>query len=365
MKISDFKFAEFFIRGICKTNGCPFVDLALVFAPESIQTPSLDGGKLLIGPSDKLSKTIFQIVAGYLQNIEQISGSPCNLTNEERILIINTTLSLVRDLTYSSRSFSEGIPQKTVALTLNRDPFVWTVMRSIICPSFDKPLKNVRILARRSPLVDGAKYFRKDDVPTQGHPHKNDALYPFVFSNLEIENTPCRTAYLLYETIRAHEMDPRGVIHEIFTKQELWSKFFGIARAAFRSTEAINDFMTTLSIISDEMASVDKRLVNEKKAKWSGKTGLWSQSQYNENPSTWWYLGLIEKMLEPARGTDWSGYFTMKPFTDELYEKVEMEKKRRGMKELPMELLLRLQGNEFKSQPDLIIEGLLADNRVW
>jgi hypothetical protein len=163
-------------------------------------------------------------------------------------------------------------------------------------------------------------------------------------------------------------MDPRGVIHDIFNKEELWSKFNGLAKAAFRSSEAINDFMTTLSIISDEMSSVDKRLIQEKNAskKWTAKTGLWSQSQYaGGGHGTWWYLGLIERMLEPSRGADWSGYYTMKPFTDELYAKIEKEKKRRGLSELPLELLLRVQSEEFKQQPDLIIQGLLSDNRVW
>ncbi len=374
MKVSDFKLAEYFIRGLCKTHGCPFVDIPIEFVTDTM-TPAISNGKMLIAASERLSKTIFQIIAGYLQNIEKISGSKCELTNEERNLIINTTVSIVRDMTYSTKSFPEGMPKKAVKLTLDRDPFVWTMMRSIICPAFDKPVKNIKIIARRSAVMDGAKFLNKGDVPST-----DDSIFPFVFSNLEIENVQARSAYLLYETIRAHEMDPRGIVHEMFSKQELWGKFFGLARAAFRNTDAINDFITTLSILADEMSSVDKRLIDDKKTasgKWTNKLGLWSQSQMggggqgssqsenSHSPSSWWYLGLIEKLLEPARGADWSGYFTMKPFTDALYNKVEDEKKRRNMAELPLELLLRIQGDEFKSQPDLIIEGLLADNRVW
>lgn len=358
MKISDFKLAEYFIRGICKTQNCPFVDLDIEFGGNL----GFNGIKLSISESDKLSKTIFQIVAAYLQNIERISGSHCNLTREERNIIINTILALVRDMTYSTSSFPEAIGDQPVVLSVNREPFTWTAMRTIICPAFDKPLKNVRILARKSPYMDGAKYLKKGDIPS-----KNEAIFPFVFTNLEIENQSCRSAYLLYEIIRAHEMDPRGVIHEVFTKQELWGKFFGLARASFRHTNAINDFLTTLSIISDEMEGIDKRLVkNAARTKWTAKTGMWSQAQYSGGGAgSWWFLGLIENMLEPSRGSDWSGYYTMKPFTDELYNKIEIEKKRRGLSELPLELLLRVQSEEFKSQPDLIIQGLLADNRVW
>lgn len=364
MKISDFKLAEFFIRGVCKTHACPFVDLEIVFEslPDSIAIKTaFQGGKLTLSPTDKFNKTVFSIVAAYLTNMDQISGIKCDLTNEERAIIINSIAAVVRDLSYSGFEFDpyeHGGKEESVKSYLNRQSFCWTAMRSIICPAFDKPLTNVSIIARKSPYIDGAKYFNKGDITAT-----DDSIFPFVFSNLEIASTPCREAYLLYEIIRAHEMDPRGVIHEIFTKQELWGKFFGLVRIAFKESDPINDFLTTLSILSDEMGSIEKRLLKTTTSKWNSKTGLWSQSQFNQ--STWWYLGLIEKLLEPARGSDWSGYYTLKPFTDELWEKVEDEKKKRGLKELPMELLLRVQSDEYKMQPDLIIQGLLADNRVW
>jgi hypothetical protein len=150
MKISDFKLAEYFIRGLCKAHNCPFVDAQIEFT-DSI---GFNGRSITLVESHKLSKTIFQIVAAFLQNIEKITGSPCDLTREERNLIINTTLSLVRELTYSSKTFPESFRDETVSLKSNQDPFVWTIMQSVICPAFDKPLKNVRILARKSPYID-------------------------------------------------------------------------------------------------------------------------------------------------------------------------------------------------------------------
>jgi hypothetical protein len=74
---------------------------------------------------------------------------------------------------------------------------------------------------------------------------------------------------------------------------------------------------------------------------------------------------LTEKMLEPMRGSDWTPYYIYKPFTDELWQKIDAEKRRRGLAELPMELLLRVQSEEYHNDPDLTIQGLLADNRVW
>jgi len=356
MKISDFKFAEYFLRTICKHHKCPFVDLPIEF--DADKGGSFSDGKIVIGEWDKLGKTIFQIVSTYVHNADKITGVSLDVNPSTKTSFYNSVVAFLRDMTYSPLNIPVPEDFTSVVGKLNRNHFVWSTMRHIVCPSFDKPLKNVKIVYGKSALIDGAKFLTDKDIPS----NKPDQ-FPFVYCNLEIENTPAREAFLLYEIIRAHEMDPRGILHDVFTKQELWNKFIESARISYNTNDAINDFLTTLSILSDEMGSIEKRLI-KKNATWNAKNGIHRESQFFGN-STWWYMGLLEKLLEPARGPDWSGYEIMKPFTDELWEKVEKEKKKRGLKELPMELLLRVQSEEFKQQPDLIIQGLLADNRIW
>jgi hypothetical protein len=79
----------------------------------------------------------------------------------------------------------------------------------------------------------------------------------------------------------------------------------------------------------------------------------------------WWYLGLIEKLLDPARGPDWSIHEQLQEETQVLWDKIEAEKIKRGLDPLPMELLLRVQSEDFHQPGHYTIQKLLADNRVW
>lgn len=346
MKISDYKFAEYFIRNICKHHGCSFVDLSI-----SVGGKGYQNGKILIEENNKFGKTIFQIVSTYVEHADLISGAKLEISPSEKTMFYNMVVSVLRDLTYSKKSLP--IPEKfnSIPSRINRSHFIWTVMKNIVCPSFDKPFKNTKLVYGKTSYIDGAKYLTSQDIP-----NTDEDYFPFIFCNLEIENEATRDAFVFYEALRANEFDPRGIVHEIFTKQELWNKFYQTAKLAFPLDDDLNNFLTTLSIISNEMGSNDKRVKKVKENKYA---------QFGFGNSTWWYFGLLEKLLEPSRGSDWSAYETLKPVTEELWNKIEDEKKRRGMKELPLEILLRIQSEEFRQQPDLIIQGLLADDRIW
>jgi hypothetical protein len=342
MKISDFKLAEYFIRNITKNINAPFTDFEVEFG--SGVGNIFSNNKIIIGNSDKFAKTIVQIFSTYIMNLNLISGHNL-LSNEEQICQINAVTAIMRDFTYSSTIFEEYYRDEIVKTNLNREHLIFSIMMHIVCPSFEKNINNINILHRKSPYLDGAKYIKLNEI------EGDQTKFPAIFSNLDIENYPTRMAFLLFEAIKAHDLDAKQVIHEIFTKQELWTKFYGQLSIAFKQDNDINDFLTVLSILSDDMGSIDKRLV---------KT-----AQYSDINSTWWYLGIIEKMLGPARGNDWTVYYTMQPYVEELWTKTEKERKKRGLKELPFELLLRVQAEDYKQQPNLVLQGLLAEERVW
>jgi hypothetical protein len=347
-KISDFKIAEFLLRAFCTQNKVTFIDLPVKFI-QGIS--SYNGNALMVCSYDKFSQTCFSIIGCYVKHINLISSESLSATDEEMSNFLIFAAAILRDLTYSKSSTTKNV-RTTVSSRLNRNPLIWLLLRDIFCPVFSRPLKNISVLASRSGTMDGAVYVK------EGIGQITD---PTIFINLELDNAACRDAYLLFEALRAHNLNPESVLNEAFNKTEISTKLIGLAKSALVSNEAVNDFLMTLCLLSNYKAT-DSVLINEASNKWNSKTGLWAQAQSKD---AWWYLGLIEKMLEPARGPDWTGYFTSKPWIEDLWERVEDERKRRGLKELPMEILLRVQGDEFKQRSDLTIQGLLADNRVW
>lgn len=353
-KISDFKIAEFLLRAYCQMGKTMFIDLPIHFVPTGTENAvsCYQGNGLSIVPQEKLSKTCFSIIGTYVSFADIISKVPPQISNEDKLDFISMAVAVLRDITHSPLSTTVNCTGNMQS-KLNRLPLIWLLMRDVICPSFNRSVQNISVIVGRSGRVDGAVYLENGiDKITE----------PLIFSNLEIDNPHCRSAYLLLEAIRAHDLNPEAVINEIFKKPEISSKLIGLIKAAYTTTDNINDFLMMLCLISGYKAT-DEVLIHEAGKKWNQKIGLWSQAQTTQN--TWWYLGLIEKMLDPARAPDWTGYFHNKAFMDDLWTRVEAERKRRNLKELPLELLLRVQSEEFKQRPDLTIQGLLADNRVW
>jgi hypothetical protein len=141
----------------------------------------------------------------------------------------------------------------------------------------------------------------------------------------------------------------------------------GLLRLSLVETDAVNDFLMIVSALTqysgEKMLDKTSWTLNPIKTSQLGGGGMGGAG--SAGAQTWWYLGLIEKLLEPARGPDWSRYEELQNQTKDLWNKIEQEKVKRGLDPLPMEILLRLQSEEYKQDPYLTIQGLLADNRVW
>jgi hypothetical protein len=352
-KISDFKLAEFLLRAYCKMGQTTFVDLPIDF--EDGVTPSYKFSGLCLSPQDKLNKTCFSIIGTYISFADIICKTPPQVTNEEKINFLSMSAAVLRDLSYSKFSTTLDV-RENVMSKLNRNPFLWLIFRDVVCPAFNRPIINIPIAFGRLGTIDGAAYL-EDGI--------NNFTEPLVFCNLEIDNPYCRDAFLFFEILRPHNLNPEAVISEIFNKTEISSKIIGLAKASIIHHDGVNDFLMTLCFLAGYKDF--ENIILKESNNWLSKAGLWVQSQSTPftQSNMWWHFGLIEKMLGPSRGPDWTGYFNTKPITDDLWKRCEDERKRRGLKELPYELLLRVQSEEFKQRADLTIQGLLADNRVW
>jgi hypothetical protein len=308
---------------------------------------------MLLADTDSLGKTIFNIVATYANHIDSITAIP-KPSREEINAFLNTVLAIVRDMSYGTSSITAN--KKDGETELNRQPLVFVLMRDIVCPVFDKPVKNLRIKTINSPYVDGAKWLTPDSVASADY-----SQFPLLALNMDVENESYRQAFLFAETIKAHGLDPLQVVHDIFTKEELRKPFIGLLKLSLVEPDEVNNFLT---IISAMTRYGGERILD--KTSWSLSPVKTSQAMGGSMGQAWWYLGLIEKLLEPARGSDWSRYDELKSQTQELWDKIEAEKVKRGLDPLPMELLLRIQSEDYKNnQEHLTIQGLLDDNRVW
>ena len=108
------------------------------------------------------------------------------------------------------------------------------------------------------------------------------------------------------------------------------------------------------------MAILDKKMV---------KT---AQNSVPNMPNQFWQLGLLEKMMEPVRGADWSVYQGLQPYVDEFWNKVEEVRQKRvkmGHDDgVPFDVLLRIKSKQtvdYKADQTKTIQSLLSSDRVW
>ena len=226
-------------------------------------------------------------------------------------------------------------------------------MKDIIEPVYNISINNTKVILNSNPLMD-VSHFNKCDVE-EGE--------DFIFLNGDISYEPCKLAYLLNSVLEAHGLDANKVIKNILDS-ELKNKLIGLLKLAFKEENFINDFITTISSsveIDNKMESMIYNFKGNKTAQYETR----ESTQSGNSTGSWWYLGLIEKMLEPVRGDDWTVYHNLEPFRKELWDKIEKARKKVGREGLNYEALLRIQSGENSKDNVKLIEKMLGSDRVW
>ena len=352
-RISDFALAQRALDIICYQYDYPFVDVPIHFGDEPA---SYRDGVFHLEENASLHKTIFSIVFLYLHHLLD------EVPDEDRQAALSFVLALVRDFKHRDPALDfEGIGDDEIGLMrLDQNPFIWLVMRDIICPSRDIKLRNLRVVASKSSVIDIAKCVREDEV---NHPDLDSEDFPLLFMNLDVNSFAIRTAALFVEALRAHVDDPEEAIRDLFSDFFMRDKIISFVRMVFVDDRDEADFFATLSILCQSQ-ELEKLAVEG--APGGEKDGI-KEAQWEGNQSNWWFLGLTEKMLEPARSEDWTVYEMWKPVTEELWSEVEAERRKRGLDEVPFDLMLDITRNLRDQHTDetKTLQALLADDRIW
>jgi len=355
-RISDFIVARRILEIVCHKNRCDFVNLAIDFGKHE-PCFDYDSQVLKLPEEATFPQTVYSIVSLYIDNMAFICKK--QIPNEEdRMAVKNFALALSRDFATSDAKLSTN-RDDIHAMRLDQFPVVWMLLKAIICPARNLPLNNLQIVTGPSGVADGAVLI--DD--TADSSVKRDK--PFVFVNLDIEAEAVRAAFLLVEVLRylCKQVDSdsgaEDIMRSAISEFYLRSKIVDFISMAYPEPEKAADFFATLSIIcnSEDMEVIAVKLMAE-----DADDMVRTAQGMADN---WWFLGLTEKMLEPARSEDWTVYETWKPITEELWAKVETQRRVRGLDEVPFEMLLRIMAEEQVTDETQTLQGLLSDDRIW
>ncbi len=353
-KISDFKIAESMIRKMCKKHGVSFVDVLISFDDDIL-------GTLFIGKTRNISHTVFKIIAEYINKSLELTGVQFMPDEEERNNFFIVLASNLRTFMYGD-DISNTFVDEAHVMRLYQFSLVWILMKDIICPIYNKDLINLKVICDGNSQLDIAKYYSKKDIPSE-----DLSKEPFIFLNI-INNRIVQYAFIFMEILKAYGLSPIEVIKNIY-ETDLYEKYQGLLEIALDGEGEVSDFecavMANLGInfydlISKKVACLNPKLV---KVAQNSVPGL---------PNQFWQLGILEKMMEPARGGDWTVYKNLEPYVKEFWNKVEEVRKKRIVNGhddgVPFDVLLRIKQRQttgYKADPTQTLQSLLSSDRVW
>lgn len=362
INISDFKLALTIIKKACKTAGCPFIDLPISFSNNNDDFGYRDG-EILVGNPNCLGDTMARIVMAYLSSFKEINNKDIDIfaDEEQKKNVYIAVNNFFRVLTFSQNSFLDVKQEDPISKRLYQYPFVWTIMKDIVCPAFNSlPVNNPIVAEASSNDMDICSKIEKDGE------------YILVVNN-SIEYKPCLDVFLLYCAIENQGLDAKSVIRNILDSQlriVLIDSLELVYKTDILDDNNIRDFLFTLMTIS-EYENMSEELVDQISKRFyisenslSQKTAQFLNPAYNIS-DTFWFLGILEKMLGAARGADWSTYKKLHPYFEKFWNKVEVERKKRGREGLTYEALLRIKNKEEDPKKKMLIEKALASDRVW
>lgn len=349
LRISNYLLVTKALQILCKRLDCDFVDLPVVF--EEVDSPSLKDGQIVLPKGKSVLDTMASIYSVYINALGSVSGRNIG-SMDARYALMRYFISMLADFKTQYGKSHEDDDNEVINMKLDQFHAVWMLIKNVFCPYKGLKLQNIRVVAKKSQELD---------VVVQADNNGE----PYLFVNLDIEKNSVRSAFLLVEALRIMMKpgdSPEALIREMFSNFFMRERITDFLGLAFSEDEEIANFLAVLSLICQskdlEEASLGLRKMDKLKT---------AQSSTAANPyaGNWWFLGLTEKMIDSVRGPDWSTTETLKDFSKDLWEKVESERRARGMSELPFELLLRVQSKELVTSPNLTLQHLLSKTRVW
>lgn len=349
-RISDFILPKKLIESACQSVGVGFVDLEISFE-ESHGLPLIKN-KLFIGKQESIEGTYWEIISGYFNNFKLIHGKCLFSSNKESIVVYLKINEFLDKLFEETKRADGWKPNAPVVQRLYQYPLVWTLMKDFVCPLEEKGITNLKLVFYSSPWVDMSRSF---DAKNNKDLKIDDVEDSWIFLNSDCVYEPMEQASLFCSALESHDICPKEFMLKLKNNLYLFDKLKGIAYLYFMN-ESDRDSFINLVLTFSEVDNLSETLVSSDNIK--------EAQAIEPSHSNWWFFGLIEKMLEPARGTDTKIHESLEVLRDVIQKKVLKTVQESGREGATYEKLLRALDDDSEERY-VILEKELSSDRLW
>ncbi len=345
--ITNWAFTRTYLQALSKVLEVPFVNCEICHGVARGTQPELIQLRTYAAHS---AKSQLEIIAQYLDNINYFNQKDVLSEQKNRDLVVLAAAGL-RDVMYDERPYhAPDMYKETARPKLSQNERVWLMLNDIVAPIAGLKVADLKV--ENSEWWDfGAYYTTLHDDNTESEP-------TLTISSM-LHSEPVIDAYLLTHATEALGGDLAKVATTIYEDDGLRNKLHGFAKMVYQEPAKATKFMLTFAGIADvsHLLPVDNLI---KLAQAQGQGG-------SSPPSfgSFFNARLTEDMLSAVRGTDYDAHNRLEALHKDLWNRVAVEKKRRGKVDMSLEDLLRVQGDEFRVKPGITLQGLLGDERIW
>jgi hypothetical protein len=345
-KISDFKLAEQIVRSACDSLGVPFIDLNIEFAED--YDIELVNSELHLPVQDSLAKTIISVCISYIDNLDILYSVPVEVSEKFVKEFSVTATSLIRDFIYGGSPVP--YPSGELEVGLVQFPFVWIIMRDFVGPENGFAPNDTPVLMQPSSTFDAARWDEDQDL---------------ILLNTTVMSEQYRDAFLLCSAIESQGHNVKEVVAKLFQPevQDIIEQFARLVYTGLNRDES-GEFLRCLAAVAGVSHSSFTSGLG-KQAQLSMERGDSAGPGSGGGSVSWFMPTLTEGLLAPMRGDNMTIKEGLEQMRQELWDKVTVEKERRGLSDLTLEDMLRVLSDGMKPQPGVILQGLLSNDRIW
>ena len=358
--LSNFTLISSLLRNFSRHFNCPFLDFYIKF--DNIEIAIIREDCLYLPKSSTPYVLATSVITVYLQNLLKLK-----LIDEQSFRLgLNFNLGMLHEI------YEKEVPETSEGavniLKLDQFPHTFIPLCDLILPELNVPYKNYRVVVSPDLKFDICRPYFESTGLSDDICESDD--FPIIFLNSHVKNPVFFTPFLIdcylscYFSSEDRALKSMSGLLSDIDFVDILNAFYG----NIWNESDLSKFFFMLGIIFELPYSIcyvlSSRYDGQEKMAQFAPVDTSSKGTQSVD-SSFWHSGLIEKMLGPVRGSDFTIKEVWQPIVNKLLAIIEEKRKKSGLEGSPMEFMLRVKDGEENCEKPTLLQDMLSDMRVW
>ncbi|MAG24866.1 hypothetical protein CMI47_04730 [Candidatus Pacearchaeota archaeon] len=357
--LSNYTLISSLLRNFSRHFNCPFLDFKVKI--EDADMAYIDDDVMVLSKSSTPYIMSSSAVTVYLQNLLKLNF----INNESFSSGLAFNLGILHEI-YDMSNLSNA--EVTNVMKVDQFPHAMIALSDLILPELNIPYVNYRVVVSPDLKSDICRpYFESSNLSDEV---RDSDDFPIIFLNSSVKDPVFFTPFIIDCYLSCYFGDEGRAVREMkgllssIDFLDILNSFYG----NMWDEDDLSKFFFMMGILFDLPHSISdvlksKAVGHDKSAQFAPMDTSSKGTQSVD--SSFWHTGLIEKMLGPVRGYDFTIKEVWQPIVNQLLDLIEKKRKESGLSGAPVEFMLRVKDGEENCEKPKLLQDMLSDMRVW